>query len=84
MRGSLAGTDVKGLDGHAFVVGSINRHKFRFAEILDWIRQHIKPLVQARPLKFLLVTWRLAQVRAEIYLLLHARKRGHQRLTFRQ
>ena len=37
--------EVEGLDGHAFIVGSMDRHEFRFAQILDWIRQHIKPLV---------------------------------------
>src|ERR1700691_5646687 len=38
--------EVEGLDGHAFIVGSMDRHEFRFPQILDWIRQHIKPLVQ--------------------------------------
>ena len=37
--------EVGGLEGHAFIVGSMGRHEFRFAQILDWIRQHIKPLV---------------------------------------
>ena len=42
--------EVEGLDGHAFIVGSIDRgsmdrHEFRFAQILDWIRQHIESLV---------------------------------------
>jgi death on curing protein len=42
--------EVEGLDGHAFIVGSMERgsmerHEFRFGQILDWIRQHIKPLV---------------------------------------
>jgi death-on-curing protein len=37
--------EVEGLDGHAFIDGSMERHEFRFAKILDWIRQHIKPLV---------------------------------------
>src|SRR6266700_5095716 len=37
--------EVEGLDGHAFIVGSMERHEFRFAQILDWIRKHIKPLV---------------------------------------
>ncbi|MGO9865615.1 MAG: type II toxin-antitoxin system death-on-curing family toxin [Terriglobales bacterium] len=37
--------EVEGLDGHAFIDGSIARHEFRFAQILGWIRQHIKPLV---------------------------------------
>ncbi len=37
--------EVEGLDGYAFICGSMERHEFRFAQILDWIRQHIKPLV---------------------------------------
>jgi death on curing protein len=31
--------------GHAFTYGSMDRHEFRFAQILEWIRQHIKPVV---------------------------------------
>jgi len=34
--------EVEGIDGHAFVDGSIARHEFRFAQILVWIRQHLK------------------------------------------
>src|SRR5271154_2154477 len=34
--------EVEGLDGHAFIVGSMERGEFRFAKILDWIRLHIK------------------------------------------
>ena len=30
---------------HAFIVGSMERHEFRFGRILDWIREHIKPVV---------------------------------------
>jgi death-on-curing protein len=37
--------EVEGPDGHAFIYGSMDRHEFRFAQILDWIRRHIKPLV---------------------------------------
>jgi death-on-curing protein len=37
--------EVEGRDGHAFIVGSMERHEFRFTHILDWIRKHIKPLV---------------------------------------
>jgi death on curing protein len=37
--------EVEGLDGQAFIYGSMDRHEFRFAQILDWIRQHIKTLV---------------------------------------
>jgi death-on-curing protein len=37
--------EVEGRDGHAFIVGSMERHEFRFAQILDWIRQHVKPVV---------------------------------------
>ena len=36
---------VEGPDGYAFIVGSMDRHEFRFAQILEWIRQHIKPLI---------------------------------------
>lgn len=36
--------EVEGLDGHAFIVGSMERREFRFGQIVDWIRQHIKPL----------------------------------------
>jgi death-on-curing protein len=37
--------DVEGLQGYEFIVGSMDRREFRFAQILDWIRQHLKPLV---------------------------------------
>ena len=37
--------NVEGPDGYAFIDGSMDRHEFRFAQILDWIRRHIKPLV---------------------------------------
>jgi death on curing protein len=37
--------DVTSQDGFEFIYGSMDRHEFRFAGILDWIRQHIKPLV---------------------------------------
>jgi death on curing protein len=36
--------DVESLDGYAFIDGSIGRQKFRFNQILDWLREHIKPL----------------------------------------
>jgi death-on-curing protein len=36
--------EIEGSEGHAFIVGSMERREFRFAKILDWIRQHIKPL----------------------------------------
>jgi death-on-curing protein len=32
-------------DGYEFIAGSMERHEFRFAPILDWIRRHIKPVV---------------------------------------
>ncbi|HXZ79402.1 MAG TPA: type II toxin-antitoxin system death-on-curing family toxin [Terriglobales bacterium] len=31
-------------EGYEFIAGSISRSEFRFPRILDWIRQHIKPL----------------------------------------
>ncbi len=37
--------DVESVEGYAFIYGSLDRHEFRFAQILDWIRRHIKPLV---------------------------------------
>jgi death-on-curing protein len=36
--------EVEGIDGHAFIDGSIARQEFRFAQILAWIRQHLKPV----------------------------------------
>src|SRR5229473_155948 len=36
--------EVEGLDGYAFIDGSMDRHEFRFAQIVEWIRQHLKPL----------------------------------------
>jgi death-on-curing protein len=36
--------EVKAADGFAFINGSMEKHKFRFAEILEWIRRHIKSL----------------------------------------
>jgi prophage maintenance system killer protein len=38
--------EVEGIDGHAFIDGSIAQHEFRFAPILIWVRQHLKPLVR--------------------------------------
>jgi death on curing protein len=35
---------VEAAAGYEFINGSMERHEFRFAKILDWIRQHIKPL----------------------------------------
>ena len=37
--------EVEGLEGYAFIYGSMDRQEFHFARILDWIRQHIKPVV---------------------------------------
>jgi death on curing protein len=39
--------EVEGVEGHAFIVGSMERHEFRFAQILEWIRRHIKPLLES-------------------------------------
>jgi death-on-curing protein len=36
--------EVNALEGHEFIDGSMDRKEFRFPQILDWIRQHIKPL----------------------------------------
>ena len=37
--------EVEALQGYEFIAGSMDGREFRFAQILDWIRQHIKPLV---------------------------------------
>ena len=39
---------VEGKDGHTFIDGSIARHEFRFAQILIWVRQHLKPLSEEK------------------------------------
>ena len=31
--------------GYEFITGSMERHEFRFAQILDWIRRHMRPLI---------------------------------------
>lgn len=36
--------EVDAREGHEFIDGSMDRLEFRFTQILDWIRQHIKPL----------------------------------------
>jgi death-on-curing protein len=36
--------EAEAADGYAFVDGSMERHEFKFVNILDWIRQNIKPL----------------------------------------
>ena len=36
--------EVDARPGYEFIKGSMERHEFRFPNILDWIRQHIKPL----------------------------------------
>ena len=36
--------EVEGVAGYEFICGSMERHEFRFAPILNWLRQHVKPL----------------------------------------
>jgi death on curing protein len=36
--------EVGGVEAHAFIDGSMERHEFRFPQILDWIQKHIKAL----------------------------------------
>jgi len=36
--------EVEGAAGYDFINGSMERHEFRFPKILDWIRQHLKPV----------------------------------------
>jgi death on curing protein len=35
---------VDGAAGYDFINGSIERHEFRFAQILDWLRKHVQRL----------------------------------------
>jgi death-on-curing protein len=37
--------EVDGVNGCAFIYGSMDRHEFRFPHILEWTRQNIRPLV---------------------------------------
>lgn len=37
--------EVAAKEGFEFINGSLDRHEFRFSRILDWIKQHIQPLV---------------------------------------
>jgi death-on-curing protein len=37
--------EVDAAEGEEFIYGSMDRGEFRFVHILDWVRQHIKPLV---------------------------------------
>src|ERR1700692_4594100 len=45
LRRSGCYLEVEGPDGHDFIVGSMERNEFRFAQILAWICEHIKRLV---------------------------------------
>src|ERR1700704_5180184 len=36
--------EVEGAAGYGFICGSMDRHDFRFAQILEWIRAHVKAL----------------------------------------
>jgi death-on-curing protein len=36
--------EVEAADGYAFIYRSMDRQEFRVAQILDWVRQHIRPI----------------------------------------
>jgi death on curing protein len=40
--------EVDAAEGYAFISGSMERHEFRFAQILEWVRLHKRPLVDVR------------------------------------
>lgn len=42
--------DVRAEEGHQFIEGSLERQEFRFAKILEWIRQHVKSMSSPDPL----------------------------------
>jgi death-on-curing protein len=37
--------EVEAAEGYEFITGSMERGEFRFGQILEWIRGHVKPLV---------------------------------------
>ena len=37
---------VEGAAGYDFINGSMERHEFRFAQILNWLRRHMEPLAR--------------------------------------
>ncbi|MFY9674702.1 MAG: Fic family protein [Terriglobales bacterium] len=45
LRRNRACIEVEAADGYAFITGSMERQEFRFGQILEWMRQHVKPLV---------------------------------------
>jgi death-on-curing protein len=45
LRRNCSYIEVEAADAYAFIAGSMERGEFRFAQILDWIRQHIRPVV---------------------------------------
>jgi death-on-curing protein len=40
--------EVEGKDAHSFIDGSMERSEYRFAQILPWIREHLKPISAER------------------------------------
>ncbi len=36
--------EIEATAGYEFINGSMERHEFRFAQIVDWIRSHVRPL----------------------------------------
>jgi death-on-curing protein len=42
-NGSYIEADAAG--AHEFIVGSMERGEFRFARIIEWIREHVKPII---------------------------------------
>ncbi|HUD67446.1 MAG TPA: Fic family protein [Candidatus Sulfotelmatobacter sp.] len=44
LRRNRSYLEVGAREGYQFIAGSMDRHEFRFPQILDWIRQYIKPL----------------------------------------
>jgi death on curing protein len=44
LRSNGSFLDVETQEGFDFIYGSLDRGGFRFGRILDWIREHVKPL----------------------------------------
>ncbi len=45
LRRNGAYIEVEAAEGYAFIMDSMERQQFRFGQILEWIRKHVRPLV---------------------------------------
>jgi death on curing protein len=45
LRRNGAYIEIEAAEGYSFMMDSIEQGEFRFGQILEWIRQHVRPLV---------------------------------------